>query len=117
MRSIRSVSWDLLQGTVASSACNSVPVPFGRRYRSPAGKAPGPSGKAGFARGPPGDGARYDPHPRLALFYARRPASGRAETVKDLSLLFDGKYEILAKIREGGSGAIYEVRHRPLNEI
>jgi serine/threonine protein kinase len=30
---------------------------------------------------------------------------------------FDGKYEILEKIREGGMGAIYKVRHRLLGEI
>ncbi len=29
----------------------------------------------------------------------------------------DGKYEILEKIREGGMGAIYKVRHRLLDEI
>ena len=29
----------------------------------------------------------------------------------------DGKYEILDKIREGGMGAIYKVRHRLLDEI
>jgi serine/threonine protein kinase len=29
----------------------------------------------------------------------------------------EGKYEILGKIREGGMGAIYKVRHRLLNEI
>src|SRR5579862_2936660 len=29
----------------------------------------------------------------------------------------EGKYEILRKIREGGMGAIYKVRHRLLDEI
>jgi len=29
----------------------------------------------------------------------------------------DGKYEILGKIREGGMGAVYKVRHRLLDEI
>ena len=29
----------------------------------------------------------------------------------------EGKYEILAKIREGGMGAIYKVRHRLLDEV
>ncbi|MFL6197177.1 MAG: TonB family protein [Thermoanaerobaculia bacterium] len=29
----------------------------------------------------------------------------------------DGKYEILGKIREGGMGAIYKVRHRLLDEV
>ena len=29
----------------------------------------------------------------------------------------DGKYEILAKLREGGMGAIYKVRHRLLDEV
>jgi eukaryotic-like serine/threonine-protein kinase len=32
-------------------------------------------------------------------------------------LLLEGKYEILAKIREGGMGTIYKVRHRLLDEI
>ena len=32
-------------------------------------------------------------------------------------MLLEGKYEILAKIREGGMGAIYRVRHRLLEEI
>ncbi len=31
--------------------------------------------------------------------------------------LIEGKYEILGKIREGGMGAIYKVRHRLLDEI
>ena len=31
--------------------------------------------------------------------------------------LIEGKYEILAKIREGGMGTIYKVRHRLLDEI
>jgi serine/threonine-protein kinase len=30
---------------------------------------------------------------------------------------FEGKYEILEKIREGGMGAVYKVRHRLLDEI
>lgn len=30
---------------------------------------------------------------------------------------FGDKYEVLAKIREGGMGAVYKVRHRLLNEI
>ncbi len=29
----------------------------------------------------------------------------------------EGKYEILQKIREGGMGAIYKVRHRLLDEV
>jgi eukaryotic-like serine/threonine-protein kinase len=29
----------------------------------------------------------------------------------------EGKYEVLAKLREGGMGAIYKVRHRLLNEL
>jgi serine/threonine protein kinase len=29
----------------------------------------------------------------------------------------EGKYEVIAKIREGGMGAIYKVRHRLLNEL
>ncbi len=32
-------------------------------------------------------------------------------------LLLEGKYEILSKIREGGMGTIYHVRHRLLDEI
>ena len=31
--------------------------------------------------------------------------------------LLEGKYEILDKIREGGMGSIYRVRHRLLEEI
>lgn len=31
--------------------------------------------------------------------------------------LIEGKYEVLAKIREGGMGTIYKVRHRLLDEI
>ncbi|MDQ2979721.1 MAG: serine/threonine protein kinase, partial [Acidobacteriota bacterium] len=31
--------------------------------------------------------------------------------------LIEGKYEILSKIREGGMGAIYKVRHRLLDEV
>lgn len=34
-----------------------------------------------------------------------------------LSEQIDGKYEILEKIREGGMGAIYKVRHRLLDEV
>jgi serine/threonine-protein kinase len=33
------------------------------------------------------------------------------------STLIEGKYEILGKIREGGMGTIYRVRHRLLDEI
>ncbi len=36
--------------------------------------------------------------------------------MSDLASL-DGKYQILAKLREGGMGAIYKVRHRLLDEI
>ncbi|HKH44790.1 MAG TPA: TonB family protein [Thermoanaerobaculia bacterium] len=35
----------------------------------------------------------------------------------DLQGQIDGKYEILAKIREGGMGAVYKVRHLLLDEI
>src|SRR5579885_540013 len=38
----------------------------------------------------------------------------------DLALLneqIEGKYEILGKLREGGMGAVYKVRHRLLDEI
>ena len=34
-----------------------------------------------------------------------------------LSEQIDGKYEILEKLREGGMGAIYKVRHRLLDEV
>jgi eukaryotic-like serine/threonine-protein kinase len=37
--------------------------------------------------------------------------------VTDLQGTIDGKYEILAKIREGGMGAVYKVRHLLLDEI
>src|SRR5262245_59689101 len=42
---------------------------------------------------------------------------GRRRTVEQANLLLEGKYEILAKIREGGMGTIYQVRHRLLDEI
>lgn len=35
----------------------------------------------------------------------------------DLQGLIDGKYEVLAKIREGGMGAVYKVRHLLLDEV
>lgn len=34
-----------------------------------------------------------------------------------MNTLLEGKYEILAKLREGGMGTIYKVRHRLLDEI
>jgi serine/threonine-protein kinase len=37
--------------------------------------------------------------------------------VTDLQGQIDGKYEILAKIREGGMGTVYKVRHLLLDEI
>jgi len=37
--------------------------------------------------------------------------------VTDLQGQIDGKYEILAKLREGGMGAVYKVRHLLLDEI
>jgi len=40
-----------------------------------------------------------------------------APRVTDLQGQIDGKYEILAKIREGGMGAVYKVRHLLLDEI
>jgi serine/threonine-protein kinase len=37
--------------------------------------------------------------------------------VQQPRLLLEGKYEILSKIREGGMGTIYRVRHRLLDEV
>ena len=31
--------------------------------------------------------------------------------------LFEGKYEIITKLKEGGMGAVYKVRHRLLDEV
>src|SRR6476620_6891208 len=39
------------------------------------------------------------------------------KTLQEPGLLSEGKYLILAKIREGGMGTIYRVRHRLLDEI
>lgn len=39
------------------------------------------------------------------------------DAAASLLLPVEGKYEILAKIREGGMGAVYRVRHRLLDEI
>jgi serine/threonine-protein kinase len=41
----------------------------------------------------------------------------KAPRVTDLQGQIDGKYEILAKIREGGMGTVYKVRHLLLDEI
>lgn len=35
----------------------------------------------------------------------------------DASKVFEGKYEVLGKIKEGGMGAVYRVRHRLLNQV
>ena len=37
--------------------------------------------------------------------------------MRQLGKLIEDKYEVLAKLREGGMGAIYQVRHRLLDEI
>jgi serine/threonine-protein kinase len=37
--------------------------------------------------------------------------------MSDSPASLEGKYEVIAKIREGGMGAIYKVRHRLLNEL
>src|SRR5438552_1793951 len=42
---------------------------------------------------------------------------GSTSAVPQPSTLIEGKYEILGKIREGGMGTIYRVRHRLLDEI
>jgi eukaryotic-like serine/threonine-protein kinase len=44
-----------------------------------------------------------------------REPEGRA--LQEPGTLIEGKYEILSKIREGGMGAIYKVRHRLLDEV
>src|SRR3979411_421548 len=41
----------------------------------------------------------------------------RSPCVQNLGLVLEGKYEILEKLREGGMGAIYKVRHRLLDEV
>lgn len=38
-------------------------------------------------------------------------------TLQHPQTLIEGKYEIIAKIREGGMGTIYKVRHRLLDEV
>lgn len=37
--------------------------------------------------------------------------------MQQLGALVEGKYDVVAKLREGGMGAIYKVRHRLLDEI
>lgn len=37
--------------------------------------------------------------------------------MQELEALVEGKYDVVAKLREGGMGAIYKVRHRLLDEI
>src|SRR3979411_319324 len=41
----------------------------------------------------------------------------RSPCVQNLGLVLEGKYEILSKLREGGMGTIYKVRHRLLDEV
>ena len=45
------------------------------------------------------------------------PLRNGQETLQEPGVLSEGKYLILAKIREGGMGTIYRVRHRLLDEI
>ena len=37
--------------------------------------------------------------------------------MQKLDTLLEGKYEILDRLREGGMGTIYRVRHRLLDEV
>src|SRR5438552_7093451 len=46
-----------------------------------------------------------------------RGSFGGTFTLQQPGTLIEGKYEILGKIREGGMGAIYKVRHRLLDEV
>ena len=46
-----------------------------------------------------------------------RFASSKGGALALLNEQIDGKYEILGKLREGGMGAIYKVRHRLLDEV
>jgi serine/threonine-protein kinase len=48
--------------------------------------------------------------------YNRRSSSVEGQALPVPGTLIEGKYEILAKIREGGMGAVYKVRHRLLDE-
>ncbi len=64
-----------------------------------------------------GSGGRTRPlSPGIPALDSPRTAPG-APRVTDLQGQIDGKYEILAKIREGGMGAVYKVRHLLLDEI
>jgi eukaryotic-like serine/threonine-protein kinase len=54
---------------------------------------------------------------RALPFYNRALSFGGATPVQQPKLLLEGKYEILGKIRDGGMGTIYKVRHRLLDEI
>src|ERR1700732_712908 len=72
-------------------------------------------------------GARigYTPHltPGGALHNLRpsHPQASEARAPPTVAAIpnrrIEGKYEILQKIREGGMGAIYKVRHRLLDEV
>jgi serine/threonine-protein kinase len=46
-----------------------------------------------------------------------RERRDRDGSVSEIATLIEGKYDVLAKIREGGMGTIYKVRHRLLEEI
>ncbi len=63
-----------------------------------------------------GHGQRFW-HGRTARRGLQSPGSGGRPTVVQPGTLLEGKYEILDKIREGGMGSIYRVRHRLLEEI
>ena len=54
------------------------------------------------------------PFPLLPASYN---PSAREDDLHQPGTLLEGKYEILGKIREGGMGTIYQVRHRLLDEI
>ena len=48
---------------------------------------------------------------------ARIAAGGLVPSLHEPGTLIEGKYEILGKLREGGMGTLYRVRHRLLDEV